>query len=317
MGTDKEAIWVVGAGPMAVEYAKTLEALGFDFTVIGRGEKSANEFRAKTGRNVILGGLSAFLDACPDTANFAIVAVSVAELFQSSLALVKKGVKNLLIEKPCALFKEELLELKKNADKHGAKIFVAYNRRFLASVLKARDLIEEDGGLTSFRFDFTELAYRIEILPHPEIVKKRWFLANSTHVADLAFYLGGIPSNLEALCAGHLSWHPSASFFAGFGNTEKNVPFDYRADWNAPGRWSIELFTKENRYVLMPLETLKIQKKGSFNLEDVQIDDSLDKKFKPGLFLQTKNFISGDFSNLQSLEGQIKMMSFYEKMAGY
>ena len=50
-------MWLVGAGIMAQGYAKVLTALDVDFTTIGRGRASADEFEAATGKSVELGGL--------------------------------------------------------------------------------------------------------------------------------------------------------------------------------------------------------------------------------------------------------------------
>ena len=66
------------------------------------------------------------------------------------------------------------------------------------------------------------------------------------------------------------------------------------------------------------MEKLQIQKRGSIALNFVEdIDYSLDEKYKPGLFLQTNNFISGDFNNLCSIQDQSRMINTYNKMANY
>ena len=50
-------------------------------------------------------------------------------------------------------FKEEFEDLVRATSEKEANVFVAYNRRFYASVLKAQEIIEEDGGVTSFNFE--------------------------------------------------------------------------------------------------------------------------------------------------------------------
>ena len=47
------------------------------------------------------------------------------------------------------------------------------------------------------------------------------------------------------------------------------------------------------------------------------IDYTLDEKFKPGLYLQTKAFMENNYSNLCSIQEQNDTMLFYKKMAGY
>jgi hypothetical protein len=49
----------------------------------------------------------------------------------------------------------------------------------------------------------------------------------------------------------------------------------------------------------------------------VRLASNYDKKFKPGLYLQTKAFLHDDFSELCSLEEQVKLVAIYSKMAGY
>ena len=36
-----ENVWIIGAGGIAIEYAKVLDALGVNYIVIGRGQKNA------------------------------------------------------------------------------------------------------------------------------------------------------------------------------------------------------------------------------------------------------------------------------------
>ena len=45
----KSDVLLVGAGNIAVDYAKVLKALNRDFIVVGRGEKSAENFEQKIG----------------------------------------------------------------------------------------------------------------------------------------------------------------------------------------------------------------------------------------------------------------------------
>ena len=130
-------------------------------------------------------------------------------------------------------------------------------------------------------------------------------MSNSTHVVDLAFNLGGLPKELASYTSGSLDWHPSASVFCGAGKSDKNALFNYAANWESAGRWSIEILTKNHKLILRPMEKLQIQNRGSIALNFVSdIDYSLDEKYKPGLFLQTNNFIACNFNNLCSIHQQ-------------
>ena len=67
-------IWLIGAGRMAIAYAKVLKALGRDVQAIGRSESGAAAFTAETGAPCRAGGLPANLAELGETAAEAIVA---------------------------------------------------------------------------------------------------------------------------------------------------------------------------------------------------------------------------------------------------
>lgn len=310
-------IWLVGSGLMSVDYAKVLEAQKHDYLVIGRGQSSAEEFTVKTGKEVIQGGLDKFLVSTPELAEAAIVSVGVAQLYETTLTLIESGVKNILVEKPGGMTQVEVDTLHQRSQANACKVYIAYNRRFFSSVLAAKDKIAEEGGVTSFNFELTEWAHVIEKIDKPEDVLKKWFLANSTHVADLAFYLGGKPKELASFVQGELKWHPAASVFSGAGVSESGALFNYAANWESAGRWSVEVLTKENRYVFRPMEALQVQKRGTIPCISVDVDSSLDQEFKPGLYKQVEAFLAGDTAFLCSIEEQTLLFPIYEQMAGY
>jgi predicted dehydrogenase len=313
----KENIWLIGAGGMALDYIKVLRGLKREFTVIGRGETTADSCKKTTGCDVEIGGLDVFLQKRPDLCSHAIVAVGAEQLFRATLNLLEYGVKNILVEKPGGLCKRDFETLSKVAKNRGANVFVAYNRRFYAGVLKAQDLIKTDGGVTSFNFEFTEWAHIIEPLEKAEGVIEKLFLGNSTHVVDLAFHLGGKPKEIACYISGGLSWHPASSIFSGAGISNNGALFSYQANWESAGRWSVEILTCEQRLIFRPMEKLQVQKRGSIMVEDAEIDYKLDEDYKPGLYLQTKNFLKGKTSAFCTVKDQLDSMDFYNKMASY
>jgi predicted dehydrogenase len=309
-------IWIIGAGGIAIEYSKVLKALNKEFITIGRGHDKAVSYFQETGVKPVEGGLDAFIQTNPEIAEYAIVAVNVEFLAATTISLIKCGVKKIFCEKPGFNEPSELDEVVKVAKETGAKVYYAYNRRFFSSVLKAEEIIKEDGGLTSMNFEFTEWGHVIANTEHPVEVKKNWMTANSSHVIDLAFFEGGAPKQMNSFCAGELSWHKPSNF-AGAGITEKGVLFNYQANWDAPGRWAVEMLTSQHRIYLKPMEQLQLQDKGSVKVYPVEIDDHLDKEFKPGFYLETKAFIEGDTARLCSLEQQNSHVSnIYNKMLG-
>lgn len=307
-------VWIIGAGNMAKEYAKVLSEMKVEYFTIGRGEKSAQNFESEIGTKVITGGIQKYLRQTSDRPYYAIVCVNDEELSKTTSFLLDNNILNILIEKPAGLTKKEIVTVVEKSREKKANVFVAYNRRFYSSVLKASEIIKEDGGIKSFNFEFTEWSHIIETLNKSKIVLENCLLANSSHVIDLAFFLGGAPKQISSFVSGGLSWHPSASIFAGAGITENGVLFSYQANWEAPGRWGVEVLTKNNRLIFKPLEKLQIQKTGSVLIEECAINDTLDKRFKPGIFLQTKAFLEDENSKWCTIEDQLKNLSFYEKI---
>jgi predicted dehydrogenase len=309
-----QEVWLVGAGQMAIDYAKVLDAQKVPYTTIGRGTDSAHRFEEKTGHAIVTGGLEKYLEqntSCPANA---IVAVNIEELTAVTKQLVKHGVSRILLEKPAGLDRNDILGAVQEAEQSGAEVYVAYNRRFYASTLASEEIIAKDGGIVSFSFEFTEWSHSIEKLNLKQAELEAWFLANSTHVIDLAFYLGGIPKEINCYTAGGLSWYPNASIFSGAGISENGSLFSYQANWKSPGRWGLEVLTAAHRLIFRPMEQLHIQKIGSVAIEKADIDDSLDTRFKPGLYLETKAFLSNETDRLLNIKQHLRNLDWYEKI---
>jgi predicted dehydrogenase len=310
-------VWLVGSGFMAQDYIKVLNALECKTIVIGRSQKSADAFNMATDHAAIPGGLSEFLKTNPEIPSHAIVSVSRETLSEVTCELLKYGVKNILVEKPAGLSMKEITNICELSET--AEVVVGFNRRFYAPVLKAQEIIQEDGGVQSFSFEFTEWSHKLKDLVEikgPQVMAT-WFLGNSVHVADLAFYLGGFPKQINSYVSGGLDWHPAGSIFSGAGKSEKGALFSYQANWESAGRWGVEILTAARRIYLRPLEELSVQKKGALAIEKIEIDQTLDLQYKPGLYLQTKNFLENklvDFCKINELKESFPV---YLKMAGY
>ena len=244
----------------------------------------------------------------------AIVAVAEDALVSVTRGLLERGATRVIVEKPGALSSGELREL---ASHEG--IFVGYNRRFHASVVRARELVEQDGGAIGVAFDFTELerlvlddARRRKL---PDVVLQRWGLANSLHVIDLAFFLAGDPIELVAERSGSLPWHSVGARFSGSGATDRGALFSYLATWDGAGRWSVEVTTRARRLVLRPLEELQEQLRGSFELRRIEVAGPAG--VKPGLAGQLDAFLGGDTRFLCGIDEAVGRLELAERMFGY
>lgn len=312
---NNEPVLLLGAGAMAIEYAKVLQSLDQSFLVIGRSEKSAQNFKKITGQMPYIGGLKKFIDEGNIMPKKAIVAVSEDQLGLVTLELLKLECKSVLVEKPGGANFEEIKEIYKVSQKRKAAVYVAYNRRFYESVYKSREIIKKDGGLLSFNFDFTEISSRVVPLKRAPGVKENWFLHNSTHVIDLAFFLGGKPAKMCNFISGSLPWHKTAAIFAGSGITKTKKLFSYCANWKAPGRWSVEFFTSKHKILLRPLEKIQIQELNKFDVNFLDIDDKFDIDFKPGLYNQVRSFLDNK-KDLCTIKEQSENLDYYKKILG-
>lgn len=302
---------LIGTGNMGIEYCKVLKGLGVEFDVVGRREENANKFKEATGKEALVGGIDKWADSLKDQYTFAIVAVEVEQLYHVADLALDMGVKQILLEKPGSDTIEQLKELSKKAAGCNSKIYIAYNRRFYESVFKAEEMIEEDGGITSVNFEFTEWLGR----HNPGHSLENMLLKNSTHVIDLAFYFAGAPTEMSSYHGGWIDYMKNPSIYAGAGVTEKGILFSYQANWEAPGRWSVEVLTKQHRFYFKPMEELWVQEKNSVHVEKVQLPGKDDVQYKPGIFKMVKTFLySPETIRLLTIEGQIKMVEIYNKM---
>lgn len=311
-------IWLVGTGNIAIEYAKVLKELDVEYIAIGRGKTNVDKFFTETQHKAIEGGLENFLNHKPETPSSAIVTVNVEALSFIANLLLKYGIKNILLEKPGVCDPSEIHDLVHLTQEKGANVVLAYNRRFYASTIKAQEIIKEDGGVTSFIFEFTEWAHRIMPIYDGSRRFQYWFLGNSSHVVDLAFYLGGNPVELCSFTSGTLDWHSKGAVFSGAGKSNREALFSYHANWKSPGRWFVEICTNKHRLYFKPMETLQIQNIGSVVVSPVFLNDELDKKFKPGFYLQIKNFMQGNYGSFCTISEQKYMIEkYYLKMSNY
>jgi hypothetical protein len=175
------------------------------------------------------------------------------------------------------------------------------------------ELINEDGGLQSMHFEFSEWSHKIEPLEKALEVKENWFFANSTHVVDLAFLIAGKPKEWQSFSKkGTLNWHKN-SFFSGAGVTNNGVIFSYSSNWESAGSWELEMKTKYRRLILNPLENLVITNRGQTSSIVMEFETS--NVLKMGVLQMTKEFLVNKPSFLCSLEEHLENTHIiYSKM---
>lgn len=314
-------ILLVGSGYMAREYCKVLYELERDVIVIGRGQEKVEALKKDyPSFKFVSGGVAKYLNEGLDSEiQFAINTLPVEQLYSSTYLLMNSGIRKILVEKPGALEVTQLSSLKVIAMEKNAEIQVAYNRRFYKSVMSLKQRVLNDGGVISLHFEFTEWINTINPSSYHESVLSKWILSNSSHVIDTAFFIVGLPKVQHCNVAGKnlISWHRSGSVFTGSGISERDIPFTFHSNWNSAGRWSVEILTSSGKYFLQPMERLRFQPKGTLRVEDIDLDYSYDINFKPGLYVQTENFLNGKLTDFVSLNHQLLAISIYNEIGGY
>jgi len=265
-----KSIILIGTGPMAKEYAIALTQMNItDVTVISKNDKETTDFSNSFDFSVLHGGYQLHLPSLKK-ADLVIIVTPIPQLLDAAKLAIDSGQKKILIEKPGSLYPEKLISFSKQLTDQIVRI--GYNRLLYPSFHKLKFLAEQEGGITSCTFNFTEWVHTINFEKYPSEVYSRWGISNSLHVISMAMELIGMPKNISTYNFGKLNWHPSGSIFIGSGISENNIPFSFHADWGSAGRWGVEIMTKDNVYRLIPLEGLFVCKKGSVHWEPISLN---------------------------------------------
>lgn len=306
---------LIGAGYMSKEYCRVLKDMHKNFLVIGRGTKSALDFEKETGIYVERQSIKDVIIHLNKRPSYAIVAVNVDQLKNVTLELIDLGIPNILVEKPAGMETGEIEEINQRAVEKQINVFVAYNRRFYASVEKALEIINKDGGVSSFNFEFTEWAHIIDVKERTAKEKEAILFTNSSHVIDLAFFLGGKPKKIVCFSQGSMSWHSRGSMFCGAGETTEGALFSYSANWDAPGRWGVEILTHKHRLYFRPLEKLSVQELKSVEVKECSINNRLDLEYKAGVYKMCEAFFNNQSDRrLLRIDEQASNAKIYKYM---
>jgi hypothetical protein len=312
-----KSVLIIGAGYIANQYAYALSEMGInDVTIISKNKETSSKICNQYGFKPLFGGYENNLSNLPKM-DLVIVATPVMTLLSAAQYALESGQTNILIEKPGSLYSKDLILLSEKFP--NANIRIAYNRLQYPNLHLLKEISENEGGITSCNFTFTEWLDRIDFTKYTPLILERWGISNSLHVISMAFELIGLPKIFTPYQFGRLDWHPSGSVFVGSGISEKNIPFSYHADWNSSGRWGIEIMTKENSYRLIPLEELYVCKKNSTIWEKVQFE-KLFPNVKQGLSEQILLMLENGEQcreHMVSLKKASSYIQMAEKLFGY
>jgi predicted dehydrogenase len=122
-----------------------------------------------------------------------------------NVELAARHAKHVLIEKPIARSLSEALSMVDVARQAGIKLMVAENFRFLPSVAKAKQIIDQEPGADTIG-DLRMIEIRLEYHSAPtgwrtssELVGGGMFIDSGIHLVDMLVNLGGLPEQVHAV----------------------------------------------------------------------------------------------------------------------
>jgi len=303
-----KSVLIVGFGYMGQEYYKGLVQMGIkDVSIISLSS-------VQKEKNMLIGTYEK-ISKCGKK-DLVILALPTKLLVPAAKIAIKHGQKNILIEKPGALNQKELEKIKKSKNTH---IKIAYNRLFYPNLHKLKKLIQQDGGITSCNFSFTEWIHKLDLKKYDSEVLEKWGIQNSLHVISTAMDLIGMPKKISTNRKGSLKWHSKGNIFVGNGISENNIPFTFNADWGSGGRWGIDIITKNNWYRLSPLETLQVCPKKSTDWKEISFKKSF-PKVKQGICEEIAYMLDPNIQKKNEfipIEKAIKLIKLANKIFGY
>ena len=310
---------VIGYGNMGRHHVRALRALGVGrVRVCSRSRGALEELQRLADVTILDGGVEQ-LSCVPKPGELGLIATPVSLSATAARALVTLGFRRLLIEKPVSLRSKEIESLASELDRQGVKASCAYNRAAYPSLVELRALAVRDGGITSCTYCCTEMVKPDWPQRFPAEELARWGIANSLHVVSMAHALIGRPASWNSCQAGSLPWHPTGAAFVGSGISDQGIPFACHADWTSPGRWALEVQTRQAAYRCCPLEKLERKTSPLGAWEEVEVT-MFAPEIKPGFIEQAAAMLNDEIGALLpliSLREAARLTRYGEGLFGY
>jgi len=276
---EKINVGIIGAGGIAQEHLKVLKDLE-DVEIVAlcnRGEKRRVETAEKFDIPRIYANYHDMLKNHEFDALF--ILVSVLNMKRVTLDCSKLGIP-LFVEKPIGLSVEDAKTIQETAHQYNTKIMVGVNRRFVSTIMKAKELV---GNINGINIEAPErYINEVESGFHPPEVLDRWIYVNGVHCIDLLRYFGGDVKEIVSVSSKSKHYYNSQMVL-------ENCPAQYRSYWDCPGGWRVTLYGDKTTVELFPLEKGIVKVRGQepqvFTLEEI------DKKYKPGFYKQARYFV--------------------------
>ena len=315
-----KSVLLIGGGWMAEQFHDALKAFGVEkVDVISHTEKTASKWKNERDIKAFSGG---YKKALPDLANpfdLVIVATTIDQLQPAAAEAIRAGNKNILVEKPAALYSSSLKKWEKKIP-DDVRVRIAYNRLTYPSFWKLKEVVAGNNEtITSCSYTFTEWVHTIDFNNNQPDCYQRWGIANSLHVISMAHSLIGLPVELSSQRSGTIPWHKAGSQFTGAGVSDQNILFSYHANWESAGRWGVEIMTDARAYRLISLEELFCCEKGSVEWKPVEINPAF-AECKVGVAEELAVMLAPELEDsigLVTLEKAISFTELAENIFGY
>ena len=291
-------VLIIGSGNIGQEYLKIFLELGMNVSILNRSKKISIQDK----RAVVIEG-DIFNLSISDLKDFSyfVVAVQPRKTFEIVTYLLKNTDSNILVEKPIALSSQEVCLLDEKI--FNERIYVAFNRRNFKSTVLIKEMLAKS-KLLSANISVTELSDRI--VGHPDEIDK-WGICNTIHMFDLVFYLIGLPVNYEI-------------YRKEIGGIDFIQLFSFDEDHSlsivsgGAGNWGAEFITVDKKFIMKPIETLKVQNINSVNFTEISLEQD---QYKAGFLQQSKQFIEKDRNAFPKFAYYLELSYFIEKFYEY
>lgn len=278
---------LVGYGKFAPKHLEVLRALECDVVAACNrseaGRKKATEEGKIPRTYATIGELIA-----KEKPDGILCTASVDGIYPAAKEILASGIPTLL-EKPQGTTLPEFDELCALAKKHGTPVMAAFNRRHYSVVRKAMEDLGGPQNVTGVFIDWTEDPQHLLNTGHTRHQVERMIFGNSIHGLDLLTWFAGAIPNPQVVARNHdreaFRWVMALQ-----GVSARGAVVSFRNQWDSPGRWRVEVTSKDRRYLFAPLETCKVTQKGTKE-ERVLEPDPIDASFKAGLHAQARKFV--------------------------
>lgn len=277
-------VYIFGAGDIGLQHAAAFKQCGAEITIISQ---NGGVRHSPVGIEYETCAVSEF-DFGSVRRQGVVIALPIKEQIDLLENIASKNPGFVLVEKPGSFELERLETLNRESD---FPIYVAYNRRFLESVLELKNQLN-GAEVFMIKCDASENIPRLQSVVSDEFLLNNWHFANSCHVLDLVRFLAGerdLVVNSKSSSGRSRFSELHGAVCCDF--NIRNCKVLYTADFRVSGSWVIEVVSSVGRFRLSPIEQLTVFDETRFSFRTVELD-SFESEIKPGFVKQAMTVLN-------------------------